>query len=91
MLIQELAGGVVVLDRETGACHAVILGRLLDQRQCRLDTGAMKIADSDLDRIGRERAGGQRAQADDDADKQPDHDFSLNSSPTEPTMEGLPG
>src|SRR5215210_7314559 len=31
MLIEELAGGVVVLDREPRASNAVILGRLFDQ------------------------------------------------------------
>jgi hypothetical protein len=31
VLIEELAGGVVVLDRETGARQTVVLGRLFDQ------------------------------------------------------------
>ena len=34
MLVEELAGGVVVLDRKPRAGDAVILGRLFDQRQC---------------------------------------------------------
>ena len=32
VLIQELAGGAVVLDRETGARNTIVLCRLLDQR-----------------------------------------------------------
>ena len=56
MLIQELAGGVIILDREPGASHAVVLSRLLDDRQRRLDAGAADITNADLDRIGSERA-----------------------------------
>ena len=70
MLIEELAGGVVVLDRQPRAGDAVIRSRLLDQRQRRLDAGAAKIADADFDGIGRKRAGAQRAQADDETDQQ---------------------
>ena len=65
VLIEEFAGGVVVLDREAGARQAVVFGRLLDQRQCRLDTAAMKIADADFDRIlgSIEEASGRKVQA----------------------------
>ena len=73
MLIQELAGGVIVLDREPGASHAVVLGGLLDQGQRRLDGGAPEIADLDLDRIGRKRGGDQHGQAEDYPDEQSDH------------------
>jgi hypothetical protein len=77
MLIQELAGGVIILDREPGASHAIILGRLLDQGQCGFDGDLAKIADADLDRIGRDNLGGcQHAQAD-HANEQSDHDSSL--------------
>src|SRR5207248_1492350 len=61
MLIQKFAGGVIILDREAGAGHAVVLGRLLDQRQCLPNGGTAKIADADLEGIGRESAGYQRA------------------------------
>jgi hypothetical protein len=71
-LIEELAGGIVVLDRKPGTGDAIVLGRLLDKRQCRLDSGAVEIADADLDRIGRARGGRQRAETD-YADKQPKH------------------
>ena len=53
-LIEELAGGVVVLDRETRAGNAVILRGLFDQGQFRFDAGLAEIADTDLDRVGRE-------------------------------------
>ena len=33
MLIEEVAGGVVVLDRKARACYAIVLGRLFDQGQ----------------------------------------------------------
>ncbi len=56
MLIEKLAGGVVVLDRQPGAGDAVIRGRLLDQRQRRLYAGAAEIADADFDGIGGKRA-----------------------------------
>ena len=61
MLIEELAGGVVVLDRKARAGHAVVVGRLLDQRQGRLDAGVAEIADADLDGLGRERVGSHDA------------------------------
>ena len=64
MLIEELAGGVVVLDRQPGAGDAVIRRRLLDQRKCRLDASSAKIADADFDRISSKCAGSQRAKAD---------------------------
>ena len=41
VLIEEFAGGVVVLDRETRAGDAVVLRRLFDQGQCRFDAGVM--------------------------------------------------
>ena len=75
-LIEELAGGVVVLDRETRAGDAVILGGLFDQGQFRFDAGLAEIADADLDRVGRERMAGHEAQAD-RTDQPSDHGSSL--------------
>ena len=63
-LIEELAGGVVVLDREARAGDAVILRGLFDEGQFRFDAGAAEIADADLDRVGRERMAGHDADAD---------------------------
>ena len=76
MLIEEFAGGVVVLDRKPRAGDAVILGGLFDQRQFRLDAGVAEIADADLDRVGRERVAGREAQAD-RTDQPSDHASSL--------------
>ena len=75
-LIEELAGGVVVLDRETRAGNAVILRGLFDQGQFRFDAGLTEIADADLDRVGRERMASHDAQAD-RADQPSDHGRSL--------------
>ena len=75
-LIEELAGGVVVLDRETRAGDAVILRGLFDQGQFRFDAGLAEIADADLDRVGRERVAGHEAQAD-RTDQPSDHGSSL--------------
>ena len=76
MLVEKLAGGVVVLDRKPRAVDAVIVGRLRNQRQCRFDAGMTEIADADLDRIGRERMGRHHAQAN-RADQHPDHGVSF--------------
>ena len=89
MLIQEFAGGVVVLDRQSGTGQPVILGRLLNQRQCLLEAGAAKIANADLNGIGRERARGQPAQRH-ETDKQPDHVSSLSVSSTRQTIRLVP-
>ena len=75
-LIEELAGGVVVLDRETRTGDAVILRGLFDEGQFRFDAGLAEIADADLDRVGRERVAGHDAQAD-HADQPSDHGRSL--------------
>jgi hypothetical protein len=83
-LIEELAGGVVVVDRETRTGNAVILRGLLDQGQFRFDAGVAEIADADLDRVGRERVGSHDAQAD-RTDQPSDHDSSL----TFPLEKGL--
>jgi hypothetical protein len=83
MLLEELAGGVVVLDGEPGAGYPVVLGRLFYEGQRRFGADATKIADSDLDRIGRERACDQRAQTHEDADKQSDHGCSLRLPSTD--------
>ena len=53
MLVEKLAGGVVVLDRKQCTGHAVIIGRLRNQRQRRFDAGMAKIADANLDGFGR--------------------------------------
>ena len=76
MLIEKLAGGIVVLDRKPRAGDAVILGGLFDQGQFRFDAGVAEIADADLDRLGRERVGCHDAQAD-RADQPSDHASSL--------------
>ena len=55
MLVEKLAGGVVVLDRKERTGDAVIFGGLCDQRQCRFDSGMAEIADADLERIGCQR------------------------------------
>ena len=57
MLVQELAGGIVVLDRKARAGNAVILRGLFDQGQFGFDAGVTEIADTDLDRVGRESVG----------------------------------
>ena len=82
VLIEELAGGVVVLDREARAGDAVVLGGLFDQRQFRFDAGVAEIADADLDRVGRERVGSHDAQAD-RTDQPSDHGSSLIVSSTD--------
>jgi len=61
MLVEKLAGGVVVLDREERTGHAIIVGRLRNQRQHRFDAGMAKIADADLDGFGRERMSSHNA------------------------------
>ena len=76
-LVEELAGGVVVLDREARAGNAVIRRGLFDQGQFRFDAGVTEIADADLDRVGRERVGSHDAQADRD-DQPSDHVSSLS-------------
>ena len=62
VLIEEFSGGVVVVDGEARARNAVIIGRLFDQGQFRFDPGMAEIADSDLNRAGRERMGGRDTQ-----------------------------
>ena len=76
VLIEELAGGVVVLDGKARAGNAVVLGRLFDERQFRLDAGVAEIADADLDRVGREHGAGRDAEADRN-DQPSDHGSSL--------------
>jgi hypothetical protein len=76
MLIKEFAGGVVVLDRKARARKAVIIRRLLSQRQGRSDAGMAEIANADLGRIGRERMRRDDAKAD-HADPAAEHGSSL--------------
>src|SRR5215813_13216895 len=78
MLIEELAGGVVILDPQPRAGHAVVCGGLLDRRQGRLDASMVEVADPDLDRFSRKRRSGQQSQAD-RADQPSDHDSSQTS------------
>src|SRR6478736_8431968 len=54
-LVQELAGRVVVVDRELCAGNSVVLGRYVKERNARLRLWAAEIADLDLERIGRGR------------------------------------
>src|SRR4051794_11002874 len=54
-LVQELAGRVVVVDRELCAGNPVVLGRYVEERNARLRLWAAEIADLDVDRIGRGR------------------------------------
>src|SRR5439155_26488620 len=75
-LIEELAGGVVVLDRETRTGDAVILRGLFDEGQFRVDAVLAEIADADFDRVSRERMAGHDAQTD-YADQPSDHGRSL--------------
>jgi hypothetical protein len=76
MLIEELAGSVVVVDRKAGTGNAVVCGRLFHQRQSRFDAGLAEITDADLDGIGRERVGSHDAQAN-RTDQPSDHESSL--------------
>ena len=75
-LIEELSGRVVVLDREARAGNAVVLRGLFDQGQFRFDAGLTEIADTDLERVGRDGMGRHEAQAD-RADQPSDHGSSL--------------
>src|SRR5215813_4957747 len=78
MLIEELAGGVVILDPQPRAGHAIVWGGLLDRRQGRLDASMVEVADPDLDWFSRKRRSGQQSQAD-RADQPSDHDSSQTS------------
>jgi hypothetical protein len=54
-LVQEPAGGVVVVDRHLGARQPVVLGRRLEQRNGDPRLDVAQIADLDLGRVGSER------------------------------------
>ena len=80
-LIKKFAGRIVVLDRETHAGNAVVLRRLFDQGQFRLDAGLTEIADTNLDRVGRDGMASHDTQAD-RADQPSDHGFLPDTPPT---------
>src|SRR5262249_29816641 len=63
MLVEKFSGGVVVLDRKARTGNAVIVGGLRNQRQGLFDACVVKIADVDLDRLGRKRKGRDQRQA----------------------------
>src|SRR5262249_32689910 len=63
VLVEELSGGVVVLDRKARTGEPVIVGGLCNQRQCLFDASVVNVADVDLDRLGRKRKGRDQPQA----------------------------
>ena len=54
-LVEEFAGGVVVVDRELRAGDPVVLGRYVNERNACLRLRTAQVADLDLDWVGRGR------------------------------------
>jgi hypothetical protein len=54
-LVQELAGGVIILDRKPRAGQPIVIGRYLNQRETRFRLRRAQITNPDLCSIGKSR------------------------------------